>query len=83
LGRKLGKRFIATKEFIDAINQYSELTEIPRWRLAAFVNLHPSILSKAINGRTLVEAEALKVKSVAQQINFKGECLQALGNQPA
>ena len=81
--KKAEKNFIATSEFIHAVAEYSKTNSIPNWKIAVVVDVHPSVLSRAVNEKILWEPELLKIKAIAHHINFQGECFKVLEGQQA
>jgi hypothetical protein len=78
MARKQTTKHIATDEHIEAIQQYSRAADIPQWKIAALVSLHPSVLSRVMNKKNLYEPEIPKIKSITQHIGFKGECFKSI-----
>lgn len=79
--RKLEQKFITTTEFNNFVNEYSKKNSVPVWKIAISADIHPSVLSRAVNKKVLWEPELLKIKTMAEQIGFDGECFKVLEEQ--
>jgi len=78
MGRKTLQKFMATEAFIEAVNNFSSKNNLPKWKIAALADTHPSILSRIMNGKVLDKFEAGKGRDIAQKIGFEGKCFRSL-----
>ena len=70
------------EEFINAIDKYLKNSNLPKWRIALSVDLHPSDFSKAMNKKTILDGTSKKIEKIASLIDYTGNMFDKPQGQP-
>lgn len=64
------KKFKLTSTFIYMLTRYMEETNLPAWKMAIDINLHPSRISLAINEKPISEIDIERIGRLTGRIKF-------------
>lgn len=68
------KKYQISREFQNAIREYSQKNDTPIYILSASQRMAPAILSGIINGSMLFPRDDQRIKKIADAIGYSGPC---------